>query len=391
LLGIGHHDVPDLLSALTDRSLGPKRQIQIAAAFHSSRIDDGLSLLNYRENNSHNFLPNSNLTDTESHNKANARREFSRLVVCDNGEVHLRPLHKFFCLGQIPEVSLQQLQGKQISLVTKKLDGQMVSGVMIQGGFQLWTRAGPTGVGMQAHRVATDHSGDYSGLIQLAMMNRHTAVFEFTGKQSHLKANEGNVPVVTLLAIRHHETGDYLSYEVMSKLARFFRVPLVQRFAKLETLSLEAIRDEVETWQNCEGVVIRLTEGTWLKIKSKWWINTGYSKAFTEKIANRIQDEKVKLRDKKIRLQHHSLRLAVTNIHRNTTAFDIKAWFPESRKVELVYTHGGFLTRAIASFTNKAQRDQALLDPANGDLMLQQAYSVRTRTNARVRVRTFYF
>ena len=159
----------------------------------------------------------------------------------------------------------------------------------------------------------------------------------------------------------------------------------------MEQLSLQAIRDDVVTWHNREGVVIRFTDQSWVKIKSKWWADTGYSSAFTEKIAARMRYEKLKLRDKKAKLQHHSLRLAITNLRRDITSFHIKAWFPEAQKVEMVYTHAGHLTAAIASFSSKAQRDHALFDPANSDFMLQQAYSVRTRSNARVRVSTFYF
>ena len=264
---------------------------------------------------------------------------------------------------------------------------------MIQGCLQLWTRAGPTEVGMQALRVTAAHRGDYSGLTEYAMRtrSRYTPVFEYIGKQSRLKAIEGNMPDVVLIAVRHQLTGDYLSYTDMALLAGMFGVPIVERFLELEQLSLDQIQANVRTWINCEGVVIRFTDNTWLKIKSKWWLSTGYSQAYTDKIANRIHEEKLRLNDKKARLQHHSLRLAVTNLRGDTTSFHIKAWFPEAQKVELAYTHAGHLKVAIASFSNKAQRDHALLDPTNSDLMLQQAYSVRTRSNARVRVSTFYF
>eukprot|EP00657_Telonema_sp_P-1_P006291 TRINITY_DN245_c0_g5_i1.p1 TRINITY_DN245_c0_g5~~TRINITY_DN245_c0_g5_i1.p1 ORF type:complete len:248 (+),score=29.05 TRINITY_DN245_c0_g5_i1:354-1097(+) len=198
--------IQDLRSALTDDRLSASRQGKIDSAFRGKVLDRNIYLLNYGQNNSLNFS-SAHTSDDGSSYKAALRREYRGLVVHTSGRVLVRPLHKFFSIGQIPKVSLAVLLQKQIAVVTRKLNGQMVSGVVVGGEVQMWTRAGPTEVGMQALRVAVAHPGNYSGLTEFTVQQSYTPVFEFIGKESNKKANEGNMSRVVLLAIRHRHTG----------------------------------------------------------------------------------------------------------------------------------------------------------------------------------------
>lgn len=184
----------DLFEALDDDTLPSHRRWKLEQSFTLHNVGDaGAVVFNYTDSNCNNFLPSP--ANRVSETKAMLRRECRGLVLkaADGvGNVLVRPLHKFFNIDQIPEVSSDRLQHKQITLVTKKLDGQMVSGVMISEHFQLWTRAGPTEVGMQALRVATEHTGDYERFTAYLRRYNWTPIFEFIGAQSHKKASEGH-------------------------------------------------------------------------------------------------------------------------------------------------------------------------------------------------------
>ena len=196
-----------------------------------------------------------------------------------------------------------------VLVVTRKLDGQMVCGVVVDGRVQLWTRTGPTAVGQEAFRVTVAAEADYVGFVKYAALHESTAVFEYIGKRSHKKAFEGNVHRVVLLAVRFHDSGEYWADEQMRAAATAFGVPVLQRLHHLEGMRICELQREVDAWHNCEGVVIRMSDsnrnsggtslqqshcdaGNWLKIKSKWWKRTGYSSSFSARIAAKVEELK---------------------------------------------------------------------------------------------------
>ena len=61
------------------------------------------------------------------------RRECRGLVVGPGGVV-ARPLHKFFSPGQVRDQQMKELWEQQVVEATVKRDGQMVFGVLVEGG-----------------------------------------------------------------------------------------------------------------------------------------------------------------------------------------------------------------------------------------------------------------
>ena len=385
--------IQDLKEALSDTHVTRKRMRHIRESFYTKQIDDGVLLYNYKDSSARNFLSGGAPPGETSGvaRKAELRREYRGLVMRSDGTVIARPLHKFFTVDQVPEVELDKLLHKEIAAVTKKLDGQMVMGLVVAGRAQFWTRAGPTEVGMQAYAASQALTGDYSGFIEFIASLHCTPVFEFIGHQSKIKAFEQNQTRIVLVSVRFNRSGEYWSDQTAAKWAQQYGIPMVQRLEYLESWNLEDIRKDVFSWHNCEGVVVRFTDGQWVKIKSKWWCNTGYTKHFTDKIQDRILASKEKLQMKKYRLQHHSLRLAIKNLGHDINPSHINKRFPGARKVDMVYSPNGRLRVAILAFESMAERDQVLCDPLHSDLCLEKAYSARTRTNCKVVVTNHTF
>ena len=109
--------------------------------------------------------------------------------------------------------------------VVEKLDGQMIMGVLVDQQVQFWTRKGHTAVGMTAGSAAASLSGDYEGLVCNLSARGCTPVFELTGRQSLIKADEGSSARLVLLAVRQHVCGGYLGVEQVAELAQQYKVP----------------------------------------------------------------------------------------------------------------------------------------------------------------------
>ena len=218
------------------------------------------------------------------------RREYRGLVMRTDGTVLARPLHKFFTVDQIPEVKLDpdrtrypELTCSEIECVTKKLDGQMPMGLVVATHPQLWTRAGPTDVGVRAWAAAETLSRDHANFIGHVASLHSTPVFEYIGHQSHIKAFEQNETRIVSVAVRFNQSGGYWPDSLAVQWTQRYEIPIVQRMEFMEGWSLmnkngwrlESIKKHVHGWRNMEGVVVRFKSGLWLKINSKWWCDTG--------------------------------------------------------------------------------------------------------------------
>ena len=270
--------VADLQRAIAFPGVHSNRTRRIADAFKMVPVSTDAFSFNYTDSSALNFTADRRILPFAV-SRAALRRECRGLVVHRTGAVLVRPLHRFFAIGQTAQTQIGRLAGIVSGVVTLKLDGQMVCGVVVGGMVQLWTRAGPTPVGVEAFRVAVAAQADYSGFVEFASEQQSTPIFEYVGKRSHKKAYEGCFHKLVLLAVRFHASGEYWLDEDMRSVAAGFGVPVVQRLHHLEGVEIQDLQNIVAPWHNCEGVVTRLADGTWLKVKSDWWKKTGYSRA----------------------------------------------------------------------------------------------------------------
>ena len=109
-------------------------------------------------------------------------------------------------------------------MVTEKLDGQVVCGVVVGTSVQFWSRKGDTVVGQRANGVAQGDSGDYDGLVEAVCRRGCTPVFEMVGKQSRIRADEGNEGRLVLLAVREHSGGQYWDHTEMHRWGQMYQV-----------------------------------------------------------------------------------------------------------------------------------------------------------------------
>jgi hypothetical protein len=314
------------------------------------------------------------------------RRECRGLVVGPAGVV-ARPMQRFFSFGQLTDGQRSQLDGMTVAEVTEKLDGTMVFGIVAAGGTELWTKAGFTEQGRAATRFAQEGAGgtDYLGLLAAVEAQGCTASFEWLGKQSLVRVRVENTQLV-LLQVRDKVTGNYWGWGQRVSLANQFGVPVVMPVADLEGCTLREVMTQVKQWVGREGVVVRLTDGCMLKIKSSWWLNEPsyiYRRWLNDEHRNTEISKWERRQANQQSLQHRAL---FTGRLGSDSPAVLLQKFAGAVKIEAFYDRDtGKRGAVIISFRQHSQQEAAV---QAGD-SLEPAYSVRSRGRGQKRVMTW--
>lgn len=195
-----------------------------------------------------------NLPDTftwdENDPAGSAIRRECRGLVFDTATGFLisRPYHKFFNLGEKPEL----VDWSRFYTILTKYDGSMIRPLPDgYGGFRLATKAGITEISMAAELHLVGKSSHHK-LITECLGSGLTPLFEWCSRSNRVVVDYPEDRLV-LTAIRDNETGRYLDITGHG-------VP----YAECVDTSL----DDVVEWEEGEGVVVRFEDGHMLKVKA---------------------------------------------------------------------------------------------------------------------------
>jgi RNA ligase len=186
------------------------------------------------------------------------RRECRGLIFrASDGQIIRRPYHKFFNVGEKEETDpkiIDELLDDAHSL--EKLDGSMIAPYAVTFGNLRWgTKMGDTDVARMVIPFL-ERNGHYIEFARGLIISGYTPIFEFCSRQQRIVVDY-EVERLVLTAIRNMETGEYLPYAVMKKMAADKRI---------ESVDLLAFdRDAL----GVEGVVIRLSDGHMAKMKAE--------------------------------------------------------------------------------------------------------------------------
>jgi hypothetical protein len=150
------------------------------------------------------------------------------------------------------------------------------------------------------------------------------------------------------------------------------------------------LRDEVQGWQGREGVIVKLGSGLWIKIKTNWWQQNGWSRDKAFQAKEQMMEERTRIQRLESRSKLLDQRLAVVAWPKNTGAGCVKVAFPNAVRAEMVYGIEGRLSVVVVSFVTNEECATALNSGAQAQgkpLVISKAYSRRARThNGRDRV-----
>lgn len=193
-------------------------------------------------------------------------RECRGIVFDSSGKIVCRPFHKFFNVNEREETQEKSLNDKKISSIHPKMDGSMISwfnsdGIWIPKTKKTFFRPEITG----ALKTNEYTSGSIDRLLD-SIGPEYTATFEYTSPTNRIVVDYKE-PHLTLLAIRHNESGEYVPYNILKIFAEAAKCSYVQNINGKNIEFLLNKAKETKTTE-IEGWVAVFDSGERVKIKT---------------------------------------------------------------------------------------------------------------------------
>jgi len=193
------------------------------------------------------------------------RRECRGLTFAPDGRLVARKLHKFFNVDERAESRADALPAG--GRVLEKLDGSMLTPVVLDGEVLWTTRRGPSDISERAAAHAARHPGRYRELAMDRAEAGFTVIFEWCSRSHRLVLDYPEDQLV-LLAARRTVEGDYMDHGALLDLGGRYGVPVIQSLGPAPT-PLASLVDEVREARDIEGVVLCYPDGRRAKLKSR--------------------------------------------------------------------------------------------------------------------------
>lgn len=139
------------------------------------------------------------------------RRECRGLIFDKEGKLISRPFHKFFNVNERPETQSNMIDISKPHMIMEKMDGSMIRPVPINGEIRFGTKMGITEVAMQVEEFVAKNT-KYKDFAKWCVENGLTPLFEWTSPNNQIVLPYEN-DQLTLLAVRHNITGEYLKIQ----------------------------------------------------------------------------------------------------------------------------------------------------------------------------------
>lgn len=186
------------------------------------------------------------------------------------GELLSLPFEKFFNVNEKEHTQapvVQELMDRQVPYICEKLDGSMITPVMINDKIFLKTKKSFTSdVAIEAQASMTSNVKD---LCEFFIMSGVTPIFEFTSPNNKVVIDYGDKPQFKLIAGRDMKTGLYIPQEALDHWAKEFNIARPSWHINHDLQDLMGLLTHEE---GIEGWVIYVG-GQRFKIKTQWYID----------------------------------------------------------------------------------------------------------------------
>jgi RNA ligase len=184
------------------------------------------------------------------------------------GKVLARKYHKFFNLGERNETLPENVDWSKPYRRFKKLDGSMITPLLIKGQVRFCTKMGLTGVAAPVDEWAKDRV-EYHEFCKYWMSQGKTPIFEWCSRIQRIVIDYP-VTQLVLTAIRDNTTGEYMDAPELKEEAAAYGIPCCS-FSSLQDGLDEEMIEEIRAIEGEEGDVLRWPDGTMLKLKGEWY------------------------------------------------------------------------------------------------------------------------
>lgn len=203
-------------------------------------------------------------------------RELRGLMFDHDGKLISRRLHKFFNLGEREDVA--QIDVSKPHTVLEKLDGSMITPVLINGELRWCTKMGVTEVAGPVEEFVSTRP-NYAKFAMSMIMSDMTPIFEWCSRKQRIVIDYPEDRLV-LIAIRYNSHGQYVNLLLEDSLAIYYDIPIVDAMSPIS--DLDKFTEELRKREDIEGVVIRFDDGHMVKVKTDTYIALHRAKSLLE-------------------------------------------------------------------------------------------------------------
>ncbi len=231
--------------------------------------------------------------------KAFYKRKWTDEAINSRGHVYHRdgenlvpvstPFPKIFNINEVPETRLENLDLSEEYEIYEKLNGHLCISFKWNKTWVSHTKGGFTSDFAILDDVQLDSNdvyknADLNGLSHITFMFEMIAFYDkHLLFDTHMTeyGKESTFPV--LIGAYDNVKKQYLPYDELSNVASLIGVSVCRKF---DHLTVSEILDNVESYKNIEGFIVkRVSDGLTFKIKVPWYLKHRYLKEFTpEKI-----------------------------------------------------------------------------------------------------------
>jgi RNA ligase len=198
-------------------------------------------------------------------------RECRGIAFCNyTGKVLNRKFHKFFNLAEREETRPENVDFSRSHKIIEKLDGSMITPILIDNELQWHTKMGKTEIADQAATWAAEHP-NYEQFARAYLAHKRTPIFEWCSRDNQVVI-EHETPRLVLLAARYNRSGEYIPRWELKHDAEVFDIDLVREFDYSQIANTEEICELVRQWTDAEGIVISFDDGHKIKVKADWYV-----------------------------------------------------------------------------------------------------------------------
>ena len=197
------------------------------------------------------------------------RRECRGLLFHKDGSIMARRLHKFFNINDRDETQFYEIDFTQPHVILEKLDGSMITPVVVDNAIRWGTKMGVTEVSMGAETFVA-YNPHYCNFADMMLDRGCTPIFEWSSRKQRIVVDYPMDRLV-LIAVRNTITGEYMSFNDMRAIAHEHNIDLV-RYYTGNAKSMAHLMEETKAAEGIEGWIIRFDDGHMLKVKGEWYL-----------------------------------------------------------------------------------------------------------------------
>jgi len=197
------------------------------------------------------------------------RRECRGLLFYPDGRIMMRRLHKFFNLFERDETQLHNVDFNQGHVILEKLDGSMITPLIVGDRMRWATKMGITDVALPVEEFVASNM-HIEKFAWCMVKNGYTPIFEWVSRKQKIVIDYP-VDRLVLIAVRNTITGEYTLYDDMLEMGKVWGIDVVKAYEGTAD-NMEMLIAETRDLKGAEGYVIRFDDGMMLKLKAEEYV-----------------------------------------------------------------------------------------------------------------------